>query len=246
MEKGSYSKSLSALDPMPQDRLERGTIQNRICLDPQMHRNQPHSQLHHPGVLPKGDFCDAGLEYAPEASIAAPETSLLDRFWKDVDDAFDSADRQELESNPPAHPRGRVFRAMTGGDTCMEPIDVSGHRHGGHAPVTKVRPAPGVQLVTEPLHLGHHGAVSKLGPFLSRTSEFSFVGNQETSPTRPLDLEERDSAVDGAHLHAGHSPAAKVQPLNDVASDPRPEHDPQAGSNQTSPVSHSYPVCGRV
>lgn len=190
------------------DTAQPSRLQNRICLDPQMHSNQSHTDMHHPGILPLADFCDFGVEAAPEVHTEIPQNSLLDRFWDDLVDDDEEGQPHPAKSNPPVHPKGRVYRALTGGDICVEPVDVSGHFHGGHPPIMKVRPAPGVYLTVQPPHHGHRDPVSKLGPFVKEP--FQFVLTDESSA---ISLEhEPSSPIHGADNEVRELPSSEEAP----------------------------------
>lgn len=125
------------------------------------------------------------MEVAPDLSIKSDsEKPLLDRTLDEFSpDDNDSLRRLKMESNPPVHVQGRRFRALTGGDVCVEPVDVSGHFHAGHPRTVKVRPAHGVPLFTEPPHEGHHGQ-SKLGPTIHDSPKFPFA--LKAKPSAPI------------------------------------------------------------
>lgn len=180
------TKHSSSSSDIPPENGNPSRIQNRICLDPQMHPNQSHSEVHHPGLLPLADFCDSGVEAAPEVQTETPQTTLLDRFWHDLAADDEKGRPPELQSNPPVHPQGRVFRALTGGDICVELVDVSGHFHAGHAPILKVRPAPGVSLTPQqPQHHGHRDPVSKLGPAVKEPFQFTPIDKKPDVKHQP-------------------------------------------------------------
>ncbi|KAH8911831.1 hypothetical protein BR93DRAFT_963056 [Coniochaeta sp. PMI_546] len=175
------TKHSSSSSDVPPEKIQPCRIQNRICLDPAMHPNQSHSEMHHPGLLPLADFCDFGVDTAPEVHTATPQKTLLDRFWHDLAADDVEGHPQILQSNPPVPTRGRVFRALTGGDICVEDVDVEGHFHVGHPPIIKVRPATGVTLVPQHTHhQGHRDPVSKLGPLIKGTAQ-STLG-EESNP----------------------------------------------------------------
>ncbi|KAJ9141616.1 hypothetical protein NKR19_g7381 [Coniochaeta hoffmannii] len=178
-----YSSSSSDIPP---ETVKPKPLQNRVCLDPQMHPNQSHSEVHHPGLLPLADFCASGVETAPDVHTETPQETLLDRFWHDLAADDDKDHPLELQSNPPVRPQGRIFRALTGGDICVEPVDVSGHFHGGHAPIIKVRPAPGVDLTPQqPPDHGHSNPESKLGPTLKEPFQFTHVDIKQDVKHQP-------------------------------------------------------------
>lgn len=119
-----------------------------------------------------------------------------------------------MSSNPPVRVHGRRFRALTGGDFCVEPVDVSGHFHTGHPTTLKVRPALGVQLVTEPPHTGHHG-ISKLRPTIRDTPTFPFTLKAKPSApiliSTPLEMRELDATPSLRPLDANPSPLAGAE-----------------------------------
>ncbi|OIW23615.1 hypothetical protein CONLIGDRAFT_686541 [Coniochaeta ligniaria NRRL 30616] len=215
------TKHSSSSSDVPPEKIQSSRIQNRVCLDPQMHPNQSHSEVHHPGLLPLGDFCDFGVEAAPEVQTETPQKALLDRFRHDLAADDDKDQPQTLQSNPPVHPQGRVFRALTGGDICVEPVEVSGHFHAGHPPILKVRPAHGVALTPQqPPHLGHRNPVSKVGPFVKDNSQFPPV--EESNP----DVKHQPSNYWGFSTKddkLGEVPLDKDEPLfTGVISPPKP------------------------
>jgi hypothetical protein len=125
------------------------------------------------------------VEVAPNLSIESDsEKPLLDRILEKFSpDDDDELRRLKMESNPAVHMYGRRFRALTGGDVCVETVDVSGHFHAGHPPTVKVRPALGVPLFSEPPHEGHHGQ-SKLGPSIQDSPKFPFAS--KAKPPAPI------------------------------------------------------------
>ncbi|KAK3327834.1 hypothetical protein B0T19DRAFT_175007 [Cercophora scortea] len=48
-------------------------IQHLVCIDPRMHSAESHALIHHPGLLKGADFCDAGVDWAPEVPIELPK-----------------------------------------------------------------------------------------------------------------------------------------------------------------------------
>lgn len=237
------AKHSSSSSDVPQEKVQSSRVQNRICLDPQMHPNQSHSEVHHQGLLPLADFCDFGVEAAPEVHTETPQKTLLDRFWQDLATDDDKDHPQTVQSNPPVHPQGRVFRALTGGDICVEPVDVSGHFHAGHPPILKVRPAPGVSLTPqEPPHHGHRNPVSKLGPFVKDTSQFA------PSDERTPDVRHQPSNYWGfstKHNKPGEVSLDKVEPLSTgIISPPKPTEEygpPGLGNHSTIRSSGDIP-----
>ncbi|KAK0728636.1 hypothetical protein B0T26DRAFT_849158 [Lasiosphaeria miniovina] len=241
--------AIGPLDPNPVVRLPSyantafsrpcspGRIQRLVCIDPQMHSAESHAEIHHPGLLRGADFCDSGVEMAPDISIELP-----DKGWH----LFPFGEKTlEPEAEKPTI--GRIYRTLTGGDICEELVDVSAHKHFGHSSAVKVRPTIGVPSFTPPhraehLHDGHSG-ISKVrevpvsfynvGP--SKDIIFSFP-NIEAPPTI--------SHVPYEHflrsVHQGHCATSKVQPYSgDDPGDPilrfglhRADRDDRRGSSR--------------
>lgn len=115
------------------------------CLDPALHLPDTHDTVYHSGLVSGADFCDAGIETDDDRPIGTPESQK----------SLSSEARDSFKA-------GRICRTLTGGDSREAVVDVSGHIHGSHPAILKVRPA------TEPIlhnttHRGH-GAVSKVRP----------------------------------------------------------------------------------
>ncbi|KAK3945951.1 major facilitator superfamily domain-containing protein [Diplogelasinospora grovesii] len=124
-----------------------------------MHPTQTHAQFHHPGLLRGADFCDAGVECAPEVEIKLPEkTWHLFPFEEKVEGD---------ESETPII--GWRHRALTGNDACADLLDVSQHRHQGHSSAVKIRPTYCLHTATATAHGGHPEA-SKIGPLSRETA----------------------------------------------------------------------------
>lgn len=118
-----------------------------------------------------------------------------------------------MSSNPPVHMHGRRFGALPGDDLFVERVDMSGHFHTGHPATSKVRPALGVQLVTEPSYTGHHG-ISRLGPSIPGSPTLPFALKSKPAapllaPT-PLNVGEVDAATSPKAQDASPSPLAGV------------------------------------
>lgn len=101
-----------------------------------------------------------------------PQKSPLDCSWHDLAAEGDKGQPPEMLSNPPVHHQGRVFRALTGGDTCVATLDVPGHFHAGHAPFPQARPASAVSLTAQqPSPHGQRNPESKPGPAVNEPNE---------------------------------------------------------------------------
>lgn len=139
-----------------------------------MHSAESHAEIHHPGLLRGADFCDSGVEMAPDITIELP-----DKGWH----LFPFGEKTpEPEAEKPMI--GRIYRTLTGGDICEELVDVSAHKHFGHSSAVKVRPTIGVPSFTPP-HRGHH-AISKIGP-IYRLPPFKYPDEILEIPKSPKD-----------------------------------------------------------
>ncbi|KAK8139581.1 hypothetical protein PG984_000704 [Apiospora sp. TS-2023a] len=169
-----------------------------VCIDPTLHAPGAHSKVHHPGLVSRADFCDAGTEVERDSPIRTPET--------------------QGSLSPPQIITGRVFRTLTGGDICEAEVDVSEHFHKDHSAMTKVRPAM-QPMLQEVSHSGHEG-ISKVRPAdvsdstaVIRQSEISF-GPQPNEHYRHE-----------SHGHQGHVSVDKVQSYHGLPKPPSASHE---------------------
>ncbi|KAI1418556.1 hypothetical protein F5Y13DRAFT_196382 [Hypoxylon sp. FL1857] len=158
-----------------------------VCLDPTMHPPGKHASIHHPGLVPGADFCDAGLAVERDSPIRTPPGSISP---VDLSDAILT---------------GRVYRVLSGGDVCEVEVDVSDHIHKEHSSAVKVRPAPGLPTNVEP-HEGHHIASKiQLAPGIVKDREVI----HQSEPLIQTDIASEKPYV-LKHLHHGHSLTPKV------------------------------------
>jgi hypothetical protein len=138
-----------------------------------------HSSSTPPGFAGLLKDRENSTKHSSSSSDVPPETVLAADNDKDHP--------LELQSNPPVLPRGRMFRALTGGDVCVESVDVSGHFHAGHAPILKVRPAQ--FAVSTPQqhasHRGHREPISKLGPPMKEHFQFTPISHEPNVKHQP-------------------------------------------------------------
>ncbi|KAK3378271.1 hypothetical protein B0H63DRAFT_436818 [Podospora didyma] len=183
----SPSPDVMAENPLFSSRPFR--IQRLVCIDPEMHGAESHAEYHHPGLLKGADFCDSGVESAPDTSMDEP-----DKGWHLFPFGNSSRDPEEKPLI------GRMYRALTGGDICEQLVDVSAHKHYGHSSAVKVRPTIGIALLTEASHTGHD-EVSKVGP-LARIPFFTYPQEVLELPQSPKSKVDPVPLVDQTELEA--------------------------------------------
>lgn len=164
-----------------------------VCIDPTLHAPGAHSKVHHPGLVSRADFCDAGVEVERESPIRSPETpgSL----------------------SPPQIVTGRVFRTLTGGDICEAEVDVSEHFHRDHSAMTKVRPA--IQPILQEVSHSGHQEISKVRPADVSDSMTAIRQSESSHDSQPNEPYRRES-----HGHQSHITVDKVQSYHDLPKSP--------------------------
>lgn len=174
-----------------------------VCIDPMIHPPGTHASIHHPGLIAGADFCDAGSAVERESPIRTPPSR---HSPTDPSDTMMS---------------GRVYRVLSGGDTCEDVVDVSNHIHKDHSSAVKIRPAPGL-LPRYESHEGHLG-ISKVQSVAGDLGDYKIIHRSEIpAETEPV----QEKPYVHKYLHHGHGLTPKVQPFTD--------HTPTQGSEHST------------
>ncbi|KAK6950774.1 hypothetical protein Daesc_007299 [Daldinia eschscholtzii] len=169
--------------PVPDETRRPGVV----CIDPTIHPEGKHAEIHHPGLVAGADFCDAGLAIERDSPIRTPP----------------SKPASELSSPVLT---GWVRRVLSGGDICEDLVDVSEHIHKNHTSATKVRPAIGLPFTNEK-HYGHFH-MSKVRPAFEEIEQKKVIHQSNVSVPKEFTPEE---SYISEHIHRGHNLAPKVR-----------------------------------
>lgn len=184
-----------------------------VCIDPTLHAPGAHSKVHHPGLVSRADFCDAGTEVERDSPIKSPENqgSLSSKITT-----------------------GRVFRTLTGGDICEAEVDVSEHIHGDHSAITKVRPY--MQPIFQEVSHSGHEEISKV-----RSADVSDSMTVIRQSEKSYDPQPNEPYRDETYDHQGHISVDKVQSYHSLSKSPSASPEgPQ--SIPRLPIGHPLPA----
>ncbi|KAK2065282.1 MFS general substrate transporter [Colletotrichum caudatum] len=186
-----------------------------VCVDPLIHPDQSHIEVHHRGLLKGADFCDTGV---PGQPIAHQPDEL----------ARSSSPSSPISSEAEVV-HAKVRRTMTGEDLCLSTVEITLPKHGGHSHATKVRPAFNLPTFDYPIvDQEPRGplAISKVRPF-DPAKEHLLSRNSAVEPPASKDADRgpanipvskvRPFAQEPPQLnrHAGHQSVSKVRAFSD-------------------------------
>ncbi|KAL7949586.1 major facilitator superfamily domain-containing protein [Trichoderma barbatum] len=141
-------------------------LNDRECVNPSLHRDNTHAQVHHPGLLEGADFCGNGVRSPGSQSF--------------------------ISSTQPSSPvydysvmSGETHRVLSSGDISVTEVTVPVHRHKGHSIAVKVRPAFSYYPMHHPVLLGdQHGldysrSANKVQPFDPRADNLATMTSDD-------------------------------------------------------------------